>query len=111
MITNCGGDPFWNFSDTDAVFLQDAFSLLKIIIPAAIWLFTWRVCVTEKSYHRGNIQVLGLDETCPSNASDQIRSRYFLPLCIATSASTFALGLLAFQTYLFLQETLLKLFG
>ncbi len=93
MITDCFGAMAWDFADVETVFVYCTLSLMRIIIPAAIWLLTWRLCDTERSHHRGRVQVLGLDESSP-DLTDQVVSPYLLPLCIATTIFTFVLGLL-----------------
>ena len=97
MITDCFGAQAWDLSDTEAIFLQGTFSLLKVMIPAAIWLFTWRLCKTEREENERGVSILGLNVTYESRYAT---SRKFpLPLCITTTVLTFLLGVLLTEGY------------
>jgi hypothetical protein len=61
MITDCFGAQQWDFSDTETIFVQRVFVLLKILIPVVIWVYTWKVCRADRGHHRTSL--LGLDET------------------------------------------------
>jgi len=61
MITDCVGGRFWDASNAEALFVQGVFLLLKVLIPIAILVYTWKVCQTDRAHRRSS--VLGLDET------------------------------------------------
>lgn len=61
MITDCFGARQWDLSGTEELFVQGVFLLVKILIPIAIWVYTWKVCQTDRAHHRTS--VLGLEET------------------------------------------------
>src|ERR1044072_7270338 len=107
MVTDCFGARAWDFSDTEAVFLQGSLSLLEIMIPLAICLLLWRMYVTNKDAARQSISILRLNETSTDKqGSDSHCSRispFILPLCITTTVATFNSGLLSILTYEFLR--------
>ena len=105
MITDCFGARAWDFSDTEAVFLQRTFALLRIVIPAAIWLLTWKMCHTEQVHQPTS--VLGLAE--PSSLSSHEPWGFFLPACVVVTILTFLVGLLSVEVYRGLKEALLQL--
>jgi len=61
MITDCGGFRQWDLSDTEAIFVQGVFALVKILIPIAISVYTWKVCQRGRTHQRNTI--LGLEDT------------------------------------------------
>jgi hypothetical protein len=61
MITDCVGGQKWSLEGTETIFVQCLFALLKILIPVAISVYTWKVCRTERAHLRST--VLGLEET------------------------------------------------
>jgi len=62
MITEgCFGSSQWDLSGTEEFFVQGVFLLMKILIPIAICVYTWKVCKTDRDHHRTSL--LGLDET------------------------------------------------
>jgi hypothetical protein len=61
MIAECTGLQQWDISDTETIFVLGVFALLKILIPIAIFVYTWKVCRTERAHHRASL--LGLKET------------------------------------------------
>jgi len=67
MITDCFGVRQWDFSDTETVFVQGVFALLKVLIPIAISVYTWKVSQTGRAHHRTSLLGLekreGLDES------------------------------------------------
>jgi hypothetical protein len=74
MISDCAGLRQWDLSDTEAIFVQGVFALLKILIPVAIWVYTWKVCRPERAHPRTSM--LGLEETTAQREQDaQKRSR------------------------------------
>jgi hypothetical protein len=101
MVTHCFGNGFFEFEDTEALFLQITFLLLKIVIPGAICLIAWRMLITDRAKPRRT--VLGLDEVTPINASvesDQPRTSpkalFFCGVCYGVvGLLTFGLGLLS----------------
>lgn len=69
MITDCMGMRQWDLSDTEAIFTQGVFVLVKMLIPVAVGVYTWKVCRSDRAHHRTSL--LGLDETqgLPENAT------------------------------------------
>ena len=62
MITeDCFGSGQWDLSGTEELFVQGVFLLVKILIPIAISVYTWKVCQTDRDHRRTSL--LGLDET------------------------------------------------
>lgn len=61
MITDCFGVRQWDLSYAETIFVQGVFALLKILISVAIWVYTWKVCKTERAHHRPSM--FGLEET------------------------------------------------
>src|ERR1044071_803015 len=59
MITDCFHNQQWDLSDTETIFVQGVFALLKILIPVVIWVYTWKVCRIDRGHHRASL--LGLD--------------------------------------------------
>jgi hypothetical protein len=105
MVTDCGGLGFWDMSDAETVFLNGAFSLMRIIIPAAICLLIWRIRVTNRTQ---SVTSLGLDESAYSHPclSRPRISRGTLLLYATTTFITFQVGLLTFKAYELLREML-----
>jgi len=60
MITDCFGIRQWDLSDTEAIFLEGVFALLKILILVATLAYTWKVRRIEPGHQRTS--VLGLEE-------------------------------------------------
>ncbi len=60
MITDCFGARQWDLADTETIFVQGVFALLKILILVATWVYTWKVCQTDPAHHRTSL--LGLEE-------------------------------------------------
>lgn len=60
MITDCTGMRQWDLSDTETIFVQGVFALLKFLIAVAICVYIWRVSQTERAHQRTS--VLGLEE-------------------------------------------------
>jgi hypothetical protein len=60
MITDCFGAKQWDLSDTETIFVQGVFALVKILILVAISVYTWKVCQTDRAHHRTSM--LGLEE-------------------------------------------------
>jgi hypothetical protein len=67
MITDCFGVQRWDLSDTETIFVQGVFALLKVLIPVALSALTWSVCRTEPDHQRTS--VLGLEETASRQES------------------------------------------
>jgi len=63
METDCFGARTWDISDTEAVFLQGALSLLKVILPVALIFLVSRIYIANKSDAHQNISILRLNET------------------------------------------------
>jgi len=64
MITDCfgaGQARQWDISGTETLFVQGVFALVKMLIPVAISVYTWKVCRTERAHLRTSM--LGLEAT------------------------------------------------
>jgi hypothetical protein len=61
MITDCFGARQLDLSDTETIFAQGVFGLVKILIPVAIWVYSWKVCRGDRAHYRTSL--LGLEET------------------------------------------------
>ena len=59
MITDCFGVRQWDLSGTETLFVQRVFLLVKMLIPVAMAVHTWKLCRTERSHQRAS--VLGLE--------------------------------------------------
>jgi hypothetical protein len=59
MITDCAGTHQWDLSDTERIFVLGLFALLKILIPIALSVYTWKICRTESAHERTT--TLGLE--------------------------------------------------
>ena len=68
MITDCFGARQWDLSDTETIFVQRVFVLLKLLIFVAVWVYTWKVCKTERAHHRTSM--LGLEDTASNSTSN-----------------------------------------
>jgi len=51
----------WDLSDTETIFVQGVLILLKLLIPVAISVYTWKACQPEQTYQCTTM--LGLKET------------------------------------------------
>ena len=67
MITECVGARQWDLSDTETIFVQGVFALLKLLIAVAVWVYTWKVCKTDRVHHRPSL--LGLEANRASTNS------------------------------------------
>ena len=61
MITDCFGVQQLDLSDTEAIFVQGVFVLVRILIPVAICVYTWNVCRRDRAHDRTSL--LKLEET------------------------------------------------
>ena len=61
MISDCVGAQQLDLSDTEAIFVQGVFVLVKILIPVAICVYTWNVCRRDRAHDRPSL--LKLEET------------------------------------------------
>jgi len=61
MITDCFGARQLGLSDTETIFVQGVFALVRMLIPIAIGVYTWNVCRTERPHQRTS--TLGLDKS------------------------------------------------
>lgn len=68
MITDCFGARQWDLSDAEMIFVQGVFALLKILIPVALSVYTWKVRQTDRAHHRTSL--LGLEETTSQQEQD-----------------------------------------
>ena len=71
MISDCFGTQQWDLSDTETIFVKGVFALLKILIPIAIWVYTWKVCQSGRAHQRATI--LGLENTSQPEESDVLK--------------------------------------
>lgn len=60
MITDCMGLRQWDLSDTETIFVHGVFALVKILIPIALSVYTWKVCRPERDHQRTSM--LGLED-------------------------------------------------
>jgi len=61
MITDCVGGQQWSLEETELIFVRNVFALLKVLIPVAILVYTWKVRRTGQAHQRASM--LGLDAT------------------------------------------------
>lgn len=82
-----------------ATLLEDVNELMLYTAPAATCVVLWKVFVTNRRSPRGDMTVLGLDESAStySPVYGPGISTWVLLLYILTSVLTFGLGLLAFE--------------
>jgi len=71
MITDCVGAQQWDLSDTETIFVQGLFAVLKLLIPVAICVYTWKVCQTDRTHQRTSM--LGLGETTSYEEEEEAR--------------------------------------
>jgi hypothetical protein len=100
---------FGDFSES--TFFSDTVTLLQVIVPAAICFTLWRLFVTNRYGPRGDVVVLGLDDSHSvySELDHPQISRCWFPLYCFTGLLTFSLGLLAFEFWQFLQTLMIRL--
>lgn len=106
MLMICPVDSFESY--TFITFADQVMILVILAFPVSIAYTAWRVFVSERMGPRGNVMVLGLDE---SSAIHSERYRQKIPgwtllLYFLTSFGTFSLGLLAFDTYQYVKALL-----
>ena len=73
MVTDCFGTQQWDLTYTEAIFVRGVFTLLKMLIPVAIWVYTWKVCQSDRAHHRGSL--LGLQSELPVNRKTGVTAR------------------------------------
>ena len=62
MITDCVGGRQWSMDGTEELFVQGVCLLTRtILIPVAIFVFTWKFSKTGQAHERASL--LGLSET------------------------------------------------
>ena len=90
------------------IFAEQVTNLVNLVVPAAVGYTLWRIFITNRMGPRGNVVVLGLDESAAtySGMYQQRISRRTLALYFLTSFATFSLGLLAFDTYQYVKALL-----
>lgn len=84
-----------------ATFLQDINETMLFTAPVATCVVLWKVFVTSRSSPRGDITVLGLDDSAPTyspNAERAALIRWALLLYLVTGVLAFFAGVLAFET-------------
>src|SRR5688572_20037157 len=102
----CPSDIFESYSFM--TFADQVANLVILAFPLSVAYTAWRVFVTERMGPRGNVMVLGLDESSAtySEMYPQKIPRWTLLLYFLTSFGTFSLGLLAFDTYQYVKALL-----
>jgi hypothetical protein len=102
----CPSDIFESY--TFMTFADQVANLVLLAFPLSVAYTAWRVFVTERMGPRGNVMVLGLDESSAtySEVDRQKTSGWTLLLYFLTSFGTFSLGLLAFDTYQYVKALL-----
>ena len=60
MISECFGVSQWSLEDAEVIFVRGVFAILKILIPVAISVYTWKVCRTDRAHQRPS--TLGLED-------------------------------------------------
>ena len=104
MITDCGGT-FYDMTDSELVFIATAFDMMKLVLPAAFFLFVWRAYVSNKQQP---VMFLGLEETTASAYDQPVTPRWLLALYVLTSIITFLVGVVAHKANVFLSELLTR---
>ena len=61
MITDCFGVRQWDLSGTETLFVQGVFALVKLLVPVALSVHTWKVHQSGRAHHRRSL--LGLEKT------------------------------------------------
>jgi hypothetical protein len=61
MVTHCFSDPWWDLSNAEPVFLQNTWTLLKIIIPASICVAQWRLYAAKRRLNKRRVSTLGFE--------------------------------------------------
>ena len=93
------------------IFVEDISTLMLFVLPAAICVVLWKVFVAKRITPRGNVLSLGLDESSATHAElygQKIPWRKLF-LHVLVGVGTFKLGLVAYETYCFIQEWLANL--
>jgi hypothetical protein len=60
MITDCAGTRQWNLAETEGIFVFGLFAFVKILIPVALSVYTWKIGRTERAHTRTSL--LGLED-------------------------------------------------
>ncbi|HEX6285574.1 MAG TPA: hypothetical protein VFZ71_11900 [Pyrinomonadaceae bacterium] len=97
MVTCCTCEPELAYDLT--MFLQDFNEFMVYTTPVAICVVLWKIFVTNRTTPRGDITVLGLDESSTTYSPPFKRGVTFwtLLLYLLTGFTTFGLGVLAFE--------------
>lgn len=75
MITDCFGARQWDLSGTETIFVQGVFALVKILVPIALSVHTWKVCRTEPTHQRTSM--LGLEKApCQPRVETRVREGF-----------------------------------
>ena len=97
MVTCCFCEP--ELAYDLATFLQDFNEFMVFTAPVAICVVLWKIFVTNRSTPRGDMTVLGLDESSGTYSPPFQRGVTFgtLLLYLLTGFTTFGLGVLIFD--------------
>lgn len=74
MITDCFGTRQWDLSNTESLFVHGVFVLVKMLIPVAMAVHTWKLCRTERSHRRAS--VLGLEEMVSQHEHEEASQEF-----------------------------------
>jgi len=98
-----------NFGLTEVGFFTDVGALLTLVAPGAIWFLLWRMFVTNRSGHRGDITVLGLGDNSPYLECERVYvpAHVRLSYCLV-SLVTFLVGFLTSEGFKILRQVLLS---
>lgn len=60
MITDCfvGPAAVWDISETEPVFVENVFALLKLHVPVAMSVFMWEIRKPGRPHHRPSMLLL-----------------------------------------------------
>lgn len=97
MVTCCFCEP--ELAYDLATFLQDFNEFMVYTAPVAMCVVLWKIFVTNRSTPRGDMTVLGLDESSGTYSPPFQRGVTFgtLLLYLLTGFTTFGLGVLIFD--------------
>lgn len=99
MVTDCFGAQTWDFADAEAVFLQNTYAFLKLIIPGTICFLQWRY-YRHASQAKQNLSILSSRQSELIFRSQDRKSEILLFLrliaCISTTILFSDLRLLIF---------------
>ena len=90
----------------DSTFLLDTVTLLVVVAPAAIVSTLWRIFVTNTRGPRGDVLILGLDESSSiyTDLSPSAMPLYLRVMYLSTAILTFMVGLLTSKVLNFIRQ-------